>query len=265
MNIDLHVHSDNSPDGENSVMELCESSIAKGLSAIAVTDHCEIDYFYKDSYDVGYKQSYVEVKKAVSVFEKQIQLLMGVELGQATSDIGIAEKVTSTIPYDIILGSMHSIPGYRDFAFLDYSASDPEKLFSKYLEELYNLACWGGFDVLTHLTYPLRYINGEHGFNLDTADFSSEIEKVLKEIIKRGIALELNTSGLRQKYGKTLPDLYCLKLYKKLGGELLTFGSDAHRAEDVGKGIREGIELARKAGFRKCCIFKQRKPLFVSI
>lgn len=264
MDIDLHVHSDNSPDGENSVMKICESSIAKGLSFVAVTDHCEIDCFYKDSYDVGYRQSYFEVKKATSVFDAQINLLMGVELGQATSDLKIADTVTSTVPYDIILGSMHCIPGYKDFAFLDYSSSDPEKLFSKYLAELYNLACWGGFDVLTHLTYPLRYINGEHGFSLEPADFSAEIEKVLKEIIKRGIALEINASGLRQKYGKTMPDLFCLKLYKKLGGELLTFGSDAHRAEDVGKGIGEAAELAREAGFSKCCIFRQRKPELIT-
>lgn len=262
---DLHTHSDNSPDGENSVIEICESSIAKGFSVIAVTDHCEIDCFYKDSYDVGYKQSYVEVKKAISVFNEQVKVLMGIELGQATSDLKIAEKVTSSIPYDIILGSMHSIPGHQDFAFLNYDEDDPEELFSEYLDELYNLACWGGFDVLTHLTYPLRYINGEQGFNLEPADFSMEIEKVLKEIIKRGIALEINTSGLRQKYGKTMPDLYCLKLYKNLGGELLTLGSDSHRAEDVGKGITEGIELAKQAGFDKYCIFRHRKPEFISI
>jgi histidinol-phosphatase (PHP family) len=246
-------------------MELCENAVAKGLSFIAVTDHCEANVFYKDSYNVGVRQSFFEVKKAVSVFKEQIRVLMGVELGQALENLDIAESVKSSVPYDVILGSVHSLPGLDDFAFIKYNEVDVNRLFLNYLEELYKLVCWGGFDVLAHLTYPLRYINGEQGLNLEPADFSAQIEKVMLEMINRGIALEINTSGLRQQYGKTMPDFYCLKLYKSLGGELITIGSDAHRADDIGAGLREGIELAKKSGFNKYCIFIRREPKFFSI
>jgi histidinol-phosphatase (PHP family) len=262
---DIHVHSDNSPDGESSVMELCENAIAKGISFIAVTDHCEANAFYKDSYDVGVRQSFFEVRQAISVFKEQIRVLMGIELGQALENLEVAELVKSSISYDVILGSLHSLPGRDDFAFLKYDEIDVSVLFADYLEELYKLVCWGGFDVLAHLTYPLRYINGEHGLNLELADFSVGIEKVMRELIKRGIALEINTSGLRQQYGKTMPDLYCLKLYKSLGGELITLGSDAHRADDIGAGLMQGIALAKEAGFNRYCILVRRKPEFISI
>ncbi len=164
---DQHVHSDNSPDGESSVIELCESAVAKGVSYIAVTDHCEANTFYKDSYDVGVRQSYFEVRKAVSVFKEQIHLLMGLELGQALEDPEVAESVIKSVPYDIVLGSIHSLPGKPDFAFLKYDEVDVNRLFADYLDELYKLVCRGGFDVLAHLTYPLRYINGEHGLKLN--------------------------------------------------------------------------------------------------
>jgi histidinol-phosphatase (PHP family) len=262
---DFHVHSDNSPDGENSVIELCENAVSMGTDIIAVTDHCEVNTFYKDSYDVGVRQSFVEVKKAISVFNNQIQVFMGLELGQATFDLKTANMITSSLPYDVILGSMHSLPNRNDFSFLSYNSIDADSLFSEYLEELFKLICWGGFDVLSHLTYPLRYMNGEQGLNLSPCDFTPLIEKVMREIIIRGIALEVNTSGLRQKYGKTMPDLYCLKLYKSLGGKLITLGSDAHRAEDIGKGIPEGIKLLKQAGFDKYCIYKKRKPEFILI
>lgn len=260
---DFHVHSDNSPDGENSIIEICESAVKKRLSCIAVTDHCEIDTFYKDRYNIGYRQSYIEAKKAAKVFEGQLDVRAGIELGQATADIPTAEIVCS-LPFDVVLGSLHSMPGKPDFYFLKYENVDVKQLYSDYLKELLRLTQWGGFDVLTHITYPLRYINGEFGYNVETEDFCEELEKVFREIIKRGIALEINTSGLRQKLGKTLPDLFCLKLYKNLGGELITIGSDSHTAYDVGAGIMQGVEVAKQAGFEKYCVFKARKPELLS-
>ena len=38
---DMHIHSDNSPDGEHSGVLLCEYALKAGLRAIAITDHCE--------------------------------------------------------------------------------------------------------------------------------------------------------------------------------------------------------------------------------
>ena len=123
---DFHVHSDNSPDGSNSVIELCESAVLKGLSYIAVTDHCEIDSFYKDRYNIGYRQSYIQAKKAVTIFKDQLQVRAGVELGQATGDLSIAGAVTA-LNYDFILGSMHALPGKEDFAFLSYGDTDVKR------------------------------------------------------------------------------------------------------------------------------------------
>ncbi|CDZ24460.1 HisJ family histidinol phosphate phosphatase [[Clostridium] cellulosi] len=259
---DFHIHSDNSPDGENSIIEICESAINKRISVIALTDHCEIDKFYHDRYNIGYKQSFVEAKKAISIFSHQLDVRAGVELGQATVDLETADMVCE-LPYDVILGSIHSMPGAEDFYFLKYDNIDVKKLFADYLGELKKLTEWGNFNVLAHITYPLRYINGEYGYGLKTEDFGDEFEKIFREIIKRGISLEINTSGLRQKIGTTLPDLFLLKLYKSLGGELITLGSDAHRARDVGLGLTQGIEIAKQAGFDRCCIFKNRKPEFI--
>ena len=48
--MDMHVHSDNSPDGHHSPMYICESAVDKGLRAIAFTDHCEVDKFFSQKY-----------------------------------------------------------------------------------------------------------------------------------------------------------------------------------------------------------------------
>ena len=38
---DIHTHSSNSFDAENTVEEMCNSACNKGLFALAITDHCE--------------------------------------------------------------------------------------------------------------------------------------------------------------------------------------------------------------------------------
>ena len=41
---DIHTHSDNSFDAKSSVDAMCESAVKRGLSVLAVTDHCEAEY-----------------------------------------------------------------------------------------------------------------------------------------------------------------------------------------------------------------------------
>ena len=43
--VDLHVHTDNSPDGNHSAMFICEKAELTELRALAFCDHCEIDSF----------------------------------------------------------------------------------------------------------------------------------------------------------------------------------------------------------------------------
>ena len=75
----------------------------------------------------------------------------------------------------------------------------------------------------------------------------------------------MNTSGLRQKIGRALPDLPLVRRYRELGGELVTLGSDAHCVEDLGKGIEAGMDLLREAGFRHFAVYEQHKPILLPL
>lgn len=91
------------------------------------------------------------------------------------------------------------------------------------------------------------------------------IREIFRTIINNGKGIEINTSGLRQPYGKALPDLRWVKLYRELGGEILSLGSDAHCTADLGKNLADGAEIALEAGFNQLCYFKERKPHFIDI
>lgn len=118
---------------------------------------------------------------------------------------------------------------------------------------------------MAHLTYPLRYMVGENHRNIDLNRHSDLIDEILRQAARSGKALEINTSGLRQPLGETLPTLPYVRRFREFGGEYVTVGSDAHYAEDLGKGVNEGMKVAQEAGFSHVTLFQGRTPLPIPI
>jgi histidinol-phosphatase (PHP family) len=266
--MDLHTHTDNSFDGHHSAMLLCETAVEQGLRAVAFTDHVEMDVFREQNFDRTARQSYFETVKARSAFRGKLIVCAGVELGEPTFNQPEAEALIQTYSYDIIIGSIHNLRGQKDFWFLPYETYGDEKisaLLREYFDELLLLAQWGKFDVLAHLTYPLRYIVGEHGRAVDLTDYAAQIDAVLLAAARNGLALEINTSGLRQKLGRTLPDEYFVRRFRDLGGRHVTVGSDAHYAEHLGAGLEEGMALAKRCGFGEITLYQGREPMGIPI
>lgn len=263
--LDMHVHTDSSPDGEHAPTLLCEYALRRGLRAIAFTDHCEVNAFYSEHYDRSIRQAYFEASKARAVFRGSIIVSIGLELGQAIQDIPTAEKVIRSMNYDVILASVHSVRGKQDFYFLEYQDCDVPALLEQYFQEVLETVRWGGFDVLAHLTYPLRYICGDHGIPVDLAPYRGVIDQILSGLAEQKKALEINTSGLRQEYGKLCPEFGIVQRFRELGGQYITVGSDAHSVSELGKGLHEGLAVAKKAGFSYVTLFESRMPIQIEI
>lgn len=290
--IDCHSHSAYSPDSQTPAAEMCARALELGLTAYAITDHCECDFFDpahpivqpkksvpiaareedpSDEEQFNYAKTTAQSLKTVTelkaAYAGKLELLAGVEIGQAMQNLEAAEQVTAK-PYDLIIGSLHRAAGLPDYYFIDYAQLDSHdllELLRDYYEELYRTACWNKFDTLGHLTYPLRYIVGDFGIPVDIHQCDDIIEQILKTLAQNGKALEINTSGLRQKLGHTMPEVPYVKWFRELGGEFITIGSDAHNARDLGAGIEQGMERAYKAGFRHITYFKQRKPVLLPL
>lgn len=276
--IDCHTHSKNSNDAKNTVHEMCQQAIKLGLLAYAITDHCECDRYYDfnyyklppDNYDTYNSEKFIELSlmetdKLKESLNGKFNLLCGVELGQPTFNFEVANKVVSDKRLDFVIGSMHQIQNHDDFCFLDFKKYDVNELMKAYFKEIYKLCQWGNFDVLGHLTYPLRYIEGEYGISVDLKSYEEIIRESFKLIILNNKGIEINTSGLRQKYKNTFPLFKYIKIYKELGGEIISIGSDAHCVQDLGFGITDGISLAKRAGFKYLTYFKKRVPHFLPI
>ena len=274
---DSHIHSNCSFDGNDTVLMMCNRAEQLGLYSVAITDHCECGYYSEEdknnlvkefgkipNFRENIEKSIIETGRAKAINNRNLKVYTGIELGEPLQDLNAAENILSLGNFDFILASVHNLKNERDFYFLDYEKEDLYNLLERYFNEIFETVKWNGFDSLAHLTYPMRYIKGK-GFNVNFSKFEEMIAEILKLLISNKKALEINTSGLRQAIGTTLPDDKILRLYKDLGGIYITFGSDAHRWADVGAGIEEGLNLALMCGFSHFCIYEKHQPHLLPI
>ena len=89
------------------------------------------------------------------------------------------------------------------------------------------------------------------------------IAEILKLAIADGKGIELNTSSWKYGLKDTQPSRAILKLYKDLGGKILTAGSDAHFSKVLADHLDEGYQILRdEIGFTEICTFDHMKPIF---
>ncbi len=255
--VDFHMHTDASEDSDAPLRSMCDAAVAKGLCAVAVTDHLEmVDY---EDYAGTLVKSWRDSGEAVPAYAGRLRIARGIELGEPLADLKRTEAILDAYDFDFVLGSQHKLNSLDretniDYYFYDYTDKDVGLVMDEYFDAVLELVNWGRFHALAHLTYPFRYIPEEKR----PADFSrwqDRIDAILRQLAVKGLALEINTSGLRQPGGTTHPPLSLTRRFRQLGGEFITIGADAHRPEDVGTGLRQAAALAREAGFTHQAVF----------
>ena len=268
---DLHTHSINSFDAKNTVDEMCKSAVEQGLYAIAITDHCEAPMIKLGekceygSFDRLIPKSVSETLRAKEQYADKLKVLCGIELGEPMHDKEATERALSYGASDFTLASVHNLRGMEDFYFINYSKISVNEILKLYFDELAETATFKHFDSLAHLTYPLRYIKAKTGYVPNLEPFADDIDNIFKILIENNKALEINVSGLFKDLNTTLPDEALVKRFKELGGKYITIGTDSHSTEFVGKGIQEGIEVAKKAGFTHYTIYENHQPILIPI
>lgn len=262
---DTHVHSRFSHDSESRIEDICRAAQEKNIGVVCITDHADV----KPHSDL---QEMAQIRQAVYREIKEtacegVELLVGIELacGGFYPDQSIFDRAAQTLltvgQYDCVIGSVHSV-GATSTARNDYAAMSETELVA-YMDRYFDAALamleYGKPDVLAHLTYPLRYINGKFGRGLDWRLLEPKIRLILQTVIQKGIALEINTSCLGTEYDQLLPNEEILKLYLQMGGQLLTLGSDAHKPERLGKGFTQTIRRLKQIGIDKLYYVKNRQ------
>lgn len=266
----LHNHTIYSHDGYCSVFEMCESAIKKGMKGLAFTDHVDLILFEERKIYDNTVALINDVKKAKELYKGKLDVLLGMEIGEEIHFEELGKQVRALAEYDVILASIHFLTflGVEyDICYTDvplWSREKIQRVLTTYYQEILKTAKQTDFDVLAHLTYPLRYVNAVYKKGYDERNLYDVFEEIFKVIIKRDIALELNTSNAVQS-NYFLPNKEIIKLYKSMGGKLITIGTDAHIKENVDNGFLLGKELFKECGYTEYYYYKDRKPFSVKL
>ena len=268
---DTHIHSAYSHDSDCPVSAIYAAAREKNMDLVCITDHCDLYPEHQPQEILAYRaQVYEGVSKAIRDYT-DVEILIGVELGGGFIRPELAQQVIDALPYDVIIGSVHGIMfrGERtSTSKLDFGKVDEETMLeylNGYMDASIYIAEKLDVDVMAHLTYILRYINGKYGKNLDWHILEEKIRRVLQAIIQRGIALEINTSCVDSAYDEWLPDREVLELYIQMGGRLFTLGSDAHKSDRIGTDFARVKAYLRQKGIDTLVYYKQRRPRFYKI
>ena len=140
---DCHTHTQFSVDSEADIEKCIERAMELGLAAYAVTDHCECNRWYSQehypdettypyfNFGRDFENSLSAVTALKEKYRGRLNLICGVEMGQATHDFGIAEKIVSDPRLDFVLASMHQLPKTEDFCFIDYSQYSMDGIYDQ--------------------------------------------------------------------------------------------------------------------------------------
>ncbi len=260
MNIygDYHMHTTLCGHAHGSVDEYIRHGLSLGLREMGFSDHAPMVHermpgVTMDMYQLPTYQRMI--RDAQKEYKGRINIKIALEADYLPGFEDKTKAIIDAYPYDFISGSVHFID---DWAFDDpatreyWKIHDVNEVYIKYYGLLRKSAQTGMFNVIGHPDLPKKF--GAR----PTVDLSDEIIKTAKVFKQAGVAVEINTSGLRKPIGEMYPAPNCLAIYREHGVPL-TFGSDAHTPEDVGKDFNHALNLAEKVGYKEYVIFKNRK------
>lgn len=272
---DYHVHSDYSDDSWYLTEDVVRDAIQKGLSEICFTEHVDYgvkeDWQPEDTYLVGknkvvknvhYPRYFKELTELKEKYAAQITIKTGMEFGMQMHTIPPFQKLFDAHSFDFILLSVHQIDDLEFWTGAYQQGRSQQESYQRYYEEMYHLVTtYKDYSALAHMDLIRRYLDKEK----DAFDTTKEqIAEILKIVIRDRKGIELNTSSYRYGINGYTPSIEILKLYRNLGGNIITIGSDSHKPEHLGFQIREGQALLRTLGFDHICTFDQMEPVFHS-
>lgn len=265
---DLHTHSILSMDGHVPLSEMAQAAVDAGLSALTVTDHYDMlteDGKRNLTYD--WAPGLAQFAQTVPQFEGRLSLHLGLELGSVHVSPEHARAILAQAgdALDMVIGSIHNYResnGGGEYYYVCFNTPEVcHAVLDDYFTSMEELVALPDcYDILGHIIYPLRYMHRD-GQEISLAPYRDRIAAILRAVIAAGRGIEVNTCR-----GNTVEDWRdILKLYRDLGGVIVTTGSDAHFPADVGKGVREAYTLLQECGFDRIAVYAHRKPEFIKI
>ncbi|MCR4336411.1 MAG: histidinol-phosphatase HisJ [Candidatus Omnitrophica bacterium] len=235
-----------------------EHALKVGLQEIGFSDHAPFVRgplpgitMKREELPIYYKM----IEEVQEKFKGKLRIKMSIEADFIPGYEKQTKAILDDYPYDYVIGSVHFI---GDWGFdspeerKSWDAANVNQVYRDYYALLRQSAQPGLFDIMGHVDLVKKF--GAR----PTEDMSDEVRRTAQVFKDVGVAIEINTSGLRKPVGEIYPSLDALKIYQQAGVPL-TFGSDAHEPQHVGCDYDKALAWAKAADYSEYVIFEKRK------
>ena len=238
-------------------------AVALGLTEIGFSDHSPMRRDDFDDWRMRFDQldEYVaSVRQAQRDFP-HLTIRLALEVDFLPGQEEWIRELAARHPWDYFIGSVHYSPegwAIDNPAKLDrWRKREVGEIWAEYFDWLTQAAASGLFEIIGHADLPKK-------FGLRPAqDCTPLFSRFLAAAAQAGAAVELNTAGLRKDCREIYPSRSFLEM-ARASGVAITFGSDAHKPEEVGMDFTAAVELARGVGFSETARFARRQRRMVA-
>jgi histidinol-phosphatase (PHP family) len=237
---DYHIHTSLCKHAYGSMEEYIHMALKNGIEEICFTDHIPLPH----KFDAGHRMDLSDIDTYLNDVEKcrqlfpEIKIFTGIEADYLEGYEEFLEGFLKQYSFDLVIMAIHFLKDWpEEFWVFNYDFPDKpiQDIYSDYFNAMkkgietgfYQVV--GHFDLIKRAGHPIMATN------------KTDVENIFQEILKRSMAIEINTSGLRKSINQTFPSMDIIELAVKRGVPV-TLGSDAHKPDQVGFYFREILE-----------------------
>jgi histidinol-phosphatase (PHP family) len=254
---DYHMHTPLCRHAVGEPTELAAQAVKLGLDEIGFSDHNPMP---EDDFDTwrmraGQLDEYVAKVEQARREHPGLVIKLALEVDYLPGGEGWVRELAKRHSWDYLIGAVHYVAE-------KWALDDPNRIsewqrrnvmevWTEYFERLTRAAESGLFDIIAHADLCKRFCF------YPREDCTALYTRFLEAAKRGGVAMELNTAGLRKDCKEIYPSPRIVQLAAETGVPI-TFASDAPAPGEVGMNFAEAVALARESGYTHCCRFTKR-------
>jgi len=238
--------------------DLAGQAVKLGFKEIGFSEHNPMPRDDFDEWHMLQKDLdvYVENVEQARRDHPELTIKLALEMDYIPGQEGWIRELSARHPWDYIIGAVHYVSDSWDLdnpqKISEWRDRDPFEVWSAYFERLTKAAESGLFEIIAHADLCKKFCF------YPKQDCTPLFTRFIKMVKQKGVAIELNTAGLRKDCKEIYPSPQIVRLAAEAGIPI-TFGSDAHAPAEVGMNFADAVQLARDAGYTHSCRFTLRQ------
>jgi len=255
---DYHTHTPLCRHAKGEPTELAAQAIRVGLEEMGFSDHNPMP---EDDFD-NWRMRAADLEEYVSKVEQArrehpgLTIKLALEVDYLPGYEDWIRHLATRHQWDYLIGSVHYLStGWaidHPEQISEWKRHDPLEVWTAYCDHLTKAAQSGLFDIIGHADLCKKFCFYPQG------NYAALFKGFLRAAKDHGLAIELNTAGLRKDCREIYPSPAILRMAAQERVPI-TFGSDAHAPEEVGLNLTDAVLLARSAGYTHWFRFTQRR------